>query len=1193
MKKYPILRRLLCCSLSVAMLFSTQVAVYAAEIDGGDPGPEIISNTEFSNSQTSNTNSEDISTNLSNTQNNSEEVSSKNKNSSEEENIPESLDDDSQEVSDEKEVETENSNAKEKETSAEVSKDKTFNVKKGDFYITAFVPEGTFDADVEFKADRINLSTSEQKLVSDAVDNAEVEDYYAFDLRFEADGEEIEPREGSSVKISIESSSISANAVVHIKDDNTAEEVKSDIKEDKIIFESDSFSTYVVTEAIEKLNDGNTLYSNTLYGSAEVLNKEYNFIKGTNEENGANKGRIAFRIYQQNNENYTPYEIAPHDNGRCFQYGSDKAGDFTFRFQAPENYYVAKVTLYEDNGTDFYKNSALQTVNVDGYKTDCEVTLYLRGMEGGNKFVNAVVVDLEPMPSFYVPGKNQYVEHATFVNFINGNFYGKVAGNENKVFGDQFMFGSGQTGAESNHCSYGQVYQGLAASTLTNGVFRLANDNGKTVFPNFDAYNYEKWAASQPWLWHTDKYSYIDEYYNDTLVQFGLDEEGYWTLDSSQYKYVTNYDYNLQKYKLEPTAGSQFRPFKPRTYKNSKGEESLHEENHFGMILPINFCVAEDGLTEEGKDTIFKFFGDDDVFVYVDGQLVLDLGGIHNAVRGQINFRTGDIVIQGDRENQLTSSLAGDDSCYVTLNNGSVAKGIGTTNLYDLISENDVSSFSKKEHVLTVVYFERGAHESNCKISYNFTKTETRTADFTGLKVDENMKGLKNAEFTLYTDEECTNVATMGIGVPAVVTSDENGTIKFTDLSAGVIPRGSDSVTKTYYLKETKAPEEYMTPEGALWKLELTAYSDSKKDFSKKLYALNSEAEALSFDINDNNVHKSSTNVNKIKNNPLKFAKKLTVSKKVTYGTDKLQDNDAQYVFVIEQLVGKVRTAMANQSFKIGDKETKTNEYGQFVLKAGEVAVFENLMETQYQITETFVLSNNGYKLENYDTKITVDSDDTKAITYKHDVEGNRSVLIDFESIGENKVKSVANEKAAEFENNLVKVFDWQLIKISKTSRLALMGAEFTLVSKEKGSTDKYYGKSDANGVVLWYKSVSDRDKNRNPIEVSVGSYTLSETKAPGGYAKSEDVWQITIDRDNGVQAYISNPGDLAGNTVYEEQTLENGGVLKTVKLSFENEVSYTLPNTGGSGIQYYTIGGILLLLVAALLLYKDKKKYI
>ena len=55
MKKYPILRRLLCCSLSVAMLFSSQMATYAAEPGGGFTEQEIISSTEYSNTDENST----------------------------------------------------------------------------------------------------------------------------------------------------------------------------------------------------------------------------------------------------------------------------------------------------------------------------------------------------------------------------------------------------------------------------------------------------------------------------------------------------------------------------------------------------------------------------------------------------------------------------------------------------------------------------------------------------------------------------------------------------------------------------------------------------------------------------------------------------------------------------------------------------------------------------------------------------------------------------------------------------------------------------------------------------------------------------------------------------------------------------------------------------------------------------------
>ncbi|SFN86343.1 LPXTG-motif cell wall anchor domain-containing protein/fibro-slime domain-containing protein [Pseudobutyrivibrio sp. UC1225] len=1209
MKRYPILRRLLCINLSVVMLFSTQVAVYAEESGGGSIRQETISNTEEgntedsstkesskkesntkeSNTKQSNTNSEDISTNLSNTQINSEEVSSKKENSKTDNNRKDSKTDEELQ---------ENADSEEASEEKKKSEDETFNIKKGDFYISAFVPAGTFDVDVEFKADQVKLTSSEKELVSQTVDADEMEDYYAFDLRFEADGEEIEPREGSSVKVSIESSLIETDAVVHIKDDETAETIESKISGEKVTFDADSFSTYVLTATNEINPSKKVLYDNEIYGSLKV-NHEYNHTSPYKGENFFNKGRVALKVFQQNNFTrdkemklqYAPYELAPTDNGNFLIYGyKNDIQNFTFTFAAPENYYVAKVSLYEYRSEDYYNTKPIAEVPIYGYQTECTIPLTLRQMTEKDKEVaNAVVVELEPKLA-KLTGEKKYVEHAQLVNYVNGrqkNIKADRATPTNDIFGEYFRFGDGQQGLISNHCQDGQVYQGLAVDDITSGVFKLSNDNGNEIFPNYTKYS--------NWWWKEFVYKkYITEYYNDAKVRFDKDEDGYWTIDSSQYKYY----YNANNNQVDIKKGKEFRPFIMSDSDINKLGEKVEDndkylDNHFGMILPISFTVTEDGKTVadngEEKDTIFKFFGDDDVFVYVDGKLVLDLGGVHNAVLGQINFNTGEILIQGNLRNQLTSSR--NDTCYTRKDDGGKAKSIGVKNLYTtdgqqgIFSYSNVREFSQKEHVLTVVYFERGAHNSNCKISYNFNKTETRTVDFKGLKVDENKKGLANAQFTLYTDESCAEdkIAIMGIGVPAKATSDEDGTIEFTSLSAGVIEKGQQSVTKSFYMKETAAPDGYVLAENAIWKLELTAYADGSK--TQKLIAVNDAARALS--IGD------SSNVKAIKNNPIRFAKKLTVSKTVTYGSDKQQDDDAQYVFEIWEAVDGAFSRMANKPFKIGDKETKTNEYGQFVLKAGEVAVFENLMETQYEIVETYVLSNKGYKLENYDTKITVDSDDSKAITYRNDDIANRYVLIDFESIGENNVKSVASEKAAEFENNLVKIYDWQLMKISKTSQLPLAGAEFTLASTKKGSTDKYYGKSDANGVVLWYKSVSDRDNNNNPIEVSVGSYTLSETKAPGGYSKSEDVWQITIDREQGVQAYIKTQGDLKEKTVVEEQTLSNGGVLKTVKLSFENEVAYTLPATGGSGIHLYTIGGVLLLLLASLLLYKDKKKYI
>lgn len=157
-------------------------------------------------------------------------------------------------------------------------------------------------------------------------------------------------------------------------------------------------------------------------------------------------------------------------------------------------------------------------------------------------------------------------------------------------------------------------------------------------------------------------------------------------------------------------------------------------------------------------------------------------------------------------------------------------------------------------------------------------------------------------------------------------------------------------------------------------------------------------------------------------------------------------------------------------------------------------------------------------------------------------------------------------------------ISDWRIVKRSATNHdNFLSGAEFQLFNDEK----TYYGKSNENGLVEWY---NDADFFGEKVEkLEKGSYILKETKAPNLYAVSDEEWTVEITHD----------GDL--KTIQNKEGKKLQGELdadgKTYKYYFDNVMLYELPESGGTGIFVYTIGGTLLLMAAALLIYKMKRE--
>ena len=288
------------------------------------------------------------------------------------------------------------------------------------------------------------------------------------------------------------------------------------------------------------------------------------------------------------------------------------------------------------------------------------------------------------------------------------------------------------------------------------------------------------------------------EVYQNVQFPFVKDANGYYEFNSSKnHVHVDKSKKNGQTLTLESgkqTVGSvsSFFPF------NADGNYS--PDYHFGMNMSIPFYINENGKDENNNPIKFEFSGDDDVWVFINGKLVLDLGGIHGAIDGSIDFSTGEVKYGFNKTNNVKVIKAGQttqtDAASTTLQKLGI----------------DMAELAKGENNLQIFYLERGAGESNCKIKFNLqqrdslevNKTLGSTTPYTDnnfefqlLKQNQNgqYEPVGNKAYTLYTANnsiESNNYKTdkngkfhLKAGQRVNFTSNQIGKYKVVELTGG------------------------------------------------------------------------------------------------------------------------------------------------------------------------------------------------------------------------------------------------------------------------------------------------------------------------------------------------------------------------------------------------------------------------
>lgn len=209
---------------------------------------------------------------------------------------------------------------------------------------------------------------------------------------------------------------------------------------------------------------------------------------------------------------------------------------------------------------------------------------------------------------------------------------------------------------------------------------------------------------------------------------------------------------------------------------------------YFGMYVEADFNQPRNGQLKNGN-MVYEFNGDDDLWVYVDGVLMLDIGGIHDAHSGSINFATGAITYDSASATTIKAQFqaagvfpdgsAWDDSRVSEFFNGNTLKDLTT-------------------HNFKMFYMERGAGASNLKMKFNLEVIPTYEVNFN--KVDTQGSALAGAEFEIKDDSDSSRVYN--------VTSGSDG---------GVSVRLHEG---TYTMTETQAPTGYLAASGT-WKIKV------------------------------------------------------------------------------------------------------------------------------------------------------------------------------------------------------------------------------------------------------------------------------------------------------------------------------------------------------------------------------------
>lgn len=416
--------------------------------------------------------------------------------------------------------------------------------------------------------------------------------------------------------------------------------------------------------------------------------------------------------------------------------------------------YINDARFDSGNKTRGYSDNNQGTV-VDGSEKGANVYSYLDAAISGSPWYNSSGQDSKACQYTYpLYFGNMFDTKNRYGRMLNGNWYGL----------NNFSVGANVALEEKTttegKCFYGAAAQGLVGDKLVDGKM-VDPMNSSVVLPYFSGEAIHPYKNGS----EIDNNKNLSEYYNGLQFPFKqtMDKNGVitYSYDSGSdyavyYDFDNNSFYESNQYIQNGTTNDLTAPTKGFYPLNKPGDSREAVNMGFGTEFTIPFTLSKDGKIN-GQDITFNFTGDDDVWVFIDDYLVLDMGGAHRMASGTIDFAKKNVTVERAFTPDKSTTAAWKDGA--TRANQTSTESLKT--FADIETDNgktfaDIMADDSKVHTLKMFYMERGMIDSNMSVSFNFSPIPsglTLSKDVNTASVNDGLKSVvetkDNFDFTV------------------------------------------------------------------------------------------------------------------------------------------------------------------------------------------------------------------------------------------------------------------------------------------------------------------------------------------------------------------------------------------------------------------------------------------------------------